>query len=112
MPTSANAAKTLRRSVFSGSGYARASKRKTYAREHRYATYLDMQPFSRRRFLLTASATLAAARISRSAPQQEIVPKLLDHILLGCPNLEEGIAYVEERLGVRAAFGGVHPGVG
>jgi len=71
-----------------------------------------MQPFSRRRFLLTASAALAAARISHSAPPQEIVPKLLDHILLGCPNLEEGIAFVEERLGVRATFGGIHPGAG
>lgn len=70
-----------------------------------------MQTFSRRRFLLTASAALAAARITQSGPQ-EIVPKLLDHILFGCSNLEEGIAYVEERVGVRAAFGGVHPGVG
>src|SRR5215470_3117042 len=71
-----------------------------------------MQPFSRRRFLFTASAALAAARISRSAPQQEIVPKLLDHILIGSPDLEKGIAFVEERTGVRAAFGGVHPGAG
>jgi hypothetical protein len=71
-----------------------------------------MQPFSRRRFLFTASAAFAAARISRSAPQQEIVPKLLDHILIGSPDLEKGIAFVEERTGVRAAFGGVHPGAG
>ncbi len=70
-----------------------------------------MRSFSRRRFLFTASAALAAAGITRPVPQ-EIVPTLLDHILLGCPNLEDGIAYVEERLGVRAAFGGVHPGVG
>src|ERR1700755_1165589 len=70
-----------------------------------------MQPLSRRRFLLTVSAALAAPRISRAA-QQETVPTLLDHILLGCPNLEDGIAYVEERVGVRAAFAGVHPGVG
>jgi hypothetical protein len=70
-----------------------------------------MEFLSRRRFLLTASAALASARITPAA-QQEIVPKLLDHILLGCPNLEEGIAYVEQRTGVRAAFGGVHPGAG
>jgi hypothetical protein len=70
-----------------------------------------MQPLSRRRFLFTAGAALTAAHISRSA-QQEIVPTLLDHILLGCPNLEDGIAFVEERLGARAAFGGVHPGAG
>ncbi len=70
-----------------------------------------MQNFSRRRFLLTASAALAAARISKSA-QQETVPKLLDHILVGSPDLDAGIKFVEERTGVRAAFGGVHPGAG
>jgi hypothetical protein len=70
-----------------------------------------MQPLSRRRFLFTASAALAAARISTAA-QPEIVPKLLDHILIGSPDLEKGIAFVEERTGVRAAFGGVHPGAG
>jgi hypothetical protein len=37
---------------------------------------------------------------------------LLDHILLGCKDLERGIALVEQRTGVRATFGGVHPGRG
>ena len=37
---------------------------------------------------------------------------LLDHILLGCNDLDAGIAFVEERTGVRAAYGGVHPGRG
>jgi glyoxalase-like protein len=70
-----------------------------------------MQQISRRRFLFTASAALATVRISRSA-QQEMVPKLLDHILVGSPDLDAGIKFVEERTGVRAAFGGVHPGAG
>jgi Glyoxalase-like domain len=70
-----------------------------------------MEHLSRRRFLFTASAALAAARISRSA-QRETVPKLLDHILVGSPDLDAGIKFVEERTGVRAAFGGVHPGAG
>jgi hypothetical protein len=70
-----------------------------------------MHPLSRRKFLVTASATLAAARISRSATQ-EIIPKLLDHILVGSADLDKGIAFIEERTGVRAAFGGVHPGAG
>ena len=70
-----------------------------------------MEQISRRRFFFTASAALAAARISRSAPQ-ETVPKLLDHILVGSPDLDKGIAFIEERTGVRAAFGGVHPGAG
>ncbi len=38
------------------------------------------------------------------------VPPLLDHILLGSSGLDGGIDFVEERTGVRAAFGGVHPG--
>jgi len=54
---------------------------------------------------------LAAAPISRTAPQ-EIAPKLLDHILVGSPDLDKGIAFIEERTGVRASFGGVHPGAG
>jgi hypothetical protein len=40
------------------------------------------------------------------------MPTALDHILLGCSNLDRGIGYVEQRTGVRAAFGGVHPGRG
>src|SRR5439155_24670135 len=40
------------------------------------------------------------------------VPGLLDHILLGCSDLDSAISFVEERTGVRAAFGGVHPGRG
>jgi catechol 2,3-dioxygenase-like lactoylglutathione lyase family enzyme len=40
------------------------------------------------------------------------VPKMLDHILLGCRDLDQGIAFVEEHTGVRAAIGGVHPGRG
>ena len=70
-----------------------------------------MQHLSRRRFLLTASAALAAARITQSA-QPETAPKLLDHILIGSPDLDAGIKFVEESTGVRAAFGGVHPGAG
>ena len=36
----------------------------------------------------------------------------LDHIILGIDDLDRGIAWVEQRTGVRAAFGGVHPGRG
>jgi hypothetical protein len=35
-----------------------------------------------------------------------------DHILLGAPDLDVGIRSVEERTGVRAKFGGNHPGAG
>jgi hypothetical protein len=36
----------------------------------------------------------------------------VDHLLLGASDLDKGIAWLEGRAGVRAAFGGVHPGVG
>lgn len=35
-----------------------------------------------------------------------------DHLLLGARNLDEGIAWLESRTGVKAVFGGVHPGMG
>lgn len=35
-----------------------------------------------------------------------------DHILLGAHDLDVGIRWVEERTGVRAKFGGNHPGAG
>ncbi len=39
-------------------------------------------------------------------------PTMLDHLLLGCNDLDRGIAYVEQKTGVRAVVGGVHPGRG
>lgn len=35
-----------------------------------------------------------------------------DHILLGASDLDLGIRWVEERTGMRAKFGGNHPGAG
>lgn len=40
------------------------------------------------------------------------VPALLDHLVLGCNQLNRGIEFLEKHTGVRAAFGGVHPGRG
>jgi hypothetical protein len=68
-----------------------------------------MQNFSRRAFLAVTAGAAIAPSVSWAA---EDVPALLDHILLGCRNLNRGIAFVEEHTGVRAAFGGVHPGRG
>jgi hypothetical protein len=42
----------------------------------------------------------------------EEVPSLLDHILLGCNDLQHGIDFVFQHIGVLAMFGGVHPGRG
>jgi hypothetical protein len=36
----------------------------------------------------------------------------LDHLILGVNDLASGIGYVERRTGIRAAFGGAHPGRG
>ncbi len=49
---------------------------------------------------------------SEMPPLVDQVPPMLDHILLGCNDLEHGIAFVEQHTGVRAASGGVHPGRG
>jgi hypothetical protein len=37
---------------------------------------------------------------------------MVDHLVFGFPDLDEGIAWVEKRTGVRARFGGAHPGGG
>jgi hypothetical protein len=64
---------------------------------------------SRRMFLAVTGGTLVAPAISSVTSE---VPELLDHIILGCNDLDRGIAFVEERTGVRAILGGVHPGRG
>jgi len=64
---------------------------------------------SRRRFLAGVGVTLAAPQILLGKDQ---VPRMLDHILLGVRDLDAGIAFVEQKTGLRAAIGGVHPGRG
>jgi hypothetical protein len=68
------------------------------------------QIVSRRFFLASAVGAALAARSLTLA--EDRTPKLLDHILLGCRDFDAGIAFVEQSTGVRAAFGGVHPGAG
>jgi Glyoxalase-like domain len=74
---------------------------------------------SRRFFLALAGGAIFAPSAFRPQNQQKSdvplvdqVPPMLDHILLGCNDLQRGIDFVEQRTGVRAAFGGVHPGRG
>jgi hypothetical protein len=40
------------------------------------------------------------------------VPASLDHIILGINDLDRGVDWMEDRTGVRARFGGAHPGRG
>jgi hypothetical protein len=69
-----------------------------------------LQPLTRRFFLTLAGSALVVPPLL--AGKENEVPPLLDHILLGCKDLQTGIDFVERRTGVRAAFGGIHPGRG
>src|SRR5262245_4905444 len=74
----------------------------------------------RRTFVhLAASAAVASPEFFTMQKQKpddiplvDQVPSTLDHILVGCSDLQSGIAFVEQHTGVRAVFGGVHPGRG
>jgi catechol 2,3-dioxygenase-like lactoylglutathione lyase family enzyme len=64
---------------------------------------------SRRTFLALTGGALALPPVSWGGAE---LPAMLDHILLGCSDLDRGIDFVEQHTGVRAAFGGVHPARG
>jgi len=64
---------------------------------------------SRRIFLATSAGFALAPQFAFA---KDGVPTVLDHILLGCNDLDRGIDFVEKHTGVRAALGGVHPGRG
>jgi len=63
------------------------------------------------RFNLAIAAWLAVTSAA-AAPAPPIPATDLDHILVGAPDLDRAIAEVERRTGVRAIYGGSHPGVG
>ena len=67
---------------------------------------------SRRRFIGLAAMAMTTRRIAFGADNMPSVPADLDHILLGADDLDHGIDWVQARSGVRAIFGGVHPGRG
>jgi len=68
-----------------------------------------LQRIPRRLFLALTGSALVAPPSSWSA---EDVPTMLDHILLGCNDLQRGIDFVFQHIGVLAMPGGVHPGRG
>src|SRR5258708_2285774 len=68
-----------------------------------------MEPICRRSFIAVAAGAAFTPLLTSAATE---VPPLLDHVLLGCNDLDGGIDFVEQHAGVRAAFGGVHPGRG
>jgi hypothetical protein len=65
---------------------------------------------SRRLFLGLTGYALATPSLLFGKEHE--FPPLLDHILLGSSELQTGIDFIAQRTGVRAAFGGVHPGRG
>jgi hypothetical protein len=65
----------------------------------------------RRQFLRVSAGTIAASLLLRGEVPVSL-PEKLDHILLGSPDLQAGIEFVEQHTGIRATFGGVHPGRG
>src|ERR1700688_3131779 len=67
------------------------------------------QSISRRLLLILTSGAIAAPSMLLAESEG---PSLLDHILLGSNDLQRGIDFVERHTGIRAAFGGVHPGRG
>src|SRR5215813_3419700 len=67
---------------------------------------------SRRRFLGLAAMAMTTHRIALGTDSMPSVSADLDHILLGTNDLDHGIDWMQERSGVRAIFGGVHPGRG
>jgi hypothetical protein len=69
-------------------------------------------PISRRRFLGLAAMAVSTRGIAIGADKMPSVPANLDHILLGAADLDHGIEWMQERSGVQAIFGGVHPGRG
>src|SRR5258708_12010954 len=69
---------------------------------------------SRRSFLALTAGALAfpCGTWAANAEEDDDVPALLDHIILGCNDLDKGIEFVHEGTGVLPAMGGVHPGRG
>jgi len=89
-------------------------------------TEASLDLVGRRRSLQLAATLITMASVHRDGVytiltladsfQQggELIParSALDHLLLGVARLEDGIAWVEEQTGVKAAPGGNHPGAG
>jgi hypothetical protein len=72
--------------------------------------------FSRRSFLSASTGVFAASFLPRegalAADEIPAVPPDLDHIIIGYPNLEDGMARLFQLCGYHAAVGGSHPGRG
>ena len=66
---------------------------------------------SRRQFVYFATS-LAITSTVGFGEDGSMFPNNLDHLIVGCSDLDAGIAMLEKSTGVKARFGGVHPGRG
>jgi hypothetical protein len=66
----------------------------------------------RRTFLYITGGAMGASFSTTPNVMNAVQPCEPDHIILGCRNLDQGIAYMERLSGYRAASGGSHPGRG
>lgn len=69
---------------------------------------------TRRELLATgfAAAGAALAAQGKTMAESRTIRESVDHLLLGARDLDEGIAWLHARTGVKAQPGGSHPGVG
>jgi hypothetical protein len=67
---------------------------------------------TRRSLLTAAGSSLIVQMILPLRTIGESVPATLDHIILGCSDLDAGIEFMEQKSGYRAARGGSHLGRG
>jgi len=67
---------------------------------------------SRRSFLAASSGMFMSSLLARVDLKPVPYPLNLDHLIVGCRDLDQGIAYIEKFSGYRAELGGSHPGRG
>jgi len=67
---------------------------------------------SRRSFLTAAGGSFLLPSFLALRADADSVPATLDHIILGCNDLDAGIAFMLKKSGYQAAMGGSHPGRG
>jgi glyoxalase-like protein len=67
------------------------------------------EPILRRSFMVLTGGALALPLFSSFQLRGDAVPPTLDHLILGCHDLDSGITYMEKLSGYKAAPGGSHP---
>ena len=69
---------------------------------------------TRRELVRLGVVAAASGMLGSRVDTQSLTPaaRAVDHLLLGVPDLDSGIAWVEKMTGVKAAIGGSHPGRG